>query len=97
MTNLTVTAITPCYRTEADGTKTYIGECLKLQTVKTCSLGSQRVKNSMTYLFFTPTTEAEVGSVHQLNLTPEGPFDLKVMEKVLEDGTPVSHTRLRLK
>lgn len=97
MTSLTITAITDCYRTEKDGTKTFIGYCLKLQKVNTCSLGSQRVKGGMTYLFFTPATSAEVGEVHELDLSDQGPFTMDLVKDLLEDGKEVSHTKLWLK
>ena len=96
MKNLTVTSITPCYRTETDGTQTHIGECLKLQEVNTCVLGSQRVKGSMTYLFFTPTTDVKIGEVHQLDLSDNGPFKLDVQTSTI-NGVEVKTTKLWLK
>lgn len=96
MVNLTVTAVTPCYRNEEDGSTTHIGECVKLQQVNTCVLGSQRVQGSMTYLFFTPTTNVTIGEIHQLDLSDKGPFKLDVQTSTV-NGSTVKVTRLWLK
>ena len=97
MTNLTVSKVTECFNV-VDGEQVPNGNhCIVLQEHKTCVLGSQKVKDSMTYLFFTPSTTAVVGDKFDLDLSEQGPFKLELKEDVLEDGTPVKHTKLWLK
>jgi hypothetical protein len=62
--------------------------------MRTSVLGSQRVKGSKAYLFFTPNTPLEVGEEVEIDLED---YVQEERSSTLEDGTEVSHIRLWLK
>jgi hypothetical protein len=68
--------------------------CLTLREMRTSVLGSQRVKGSKAYLFFTPNTPLEVGEEVEIDLED---YVQEERSSTLEDGTEVSHIRLWLK
>lgn len=68
--------------------------CLTLREMKSCALGSQKIKGSKAYLFFTPNTPLAEGEEVDINLDD---FVQEEKSSILEDGTKVSHIRLWLK